>query len=626
MFISWQNISLRGKIFTGIGIVLVLLVTLALLAADSINTLVVEGKQVADGNHLRGELLQRKVEHLEWAGALGQFIDDQQAANLTIELDHRQCGLGHWYYGTERQAAEQRLPELRGTLQALEEPHRLLHESAKKISQLHTHGSDSTLPAFLAQREIEHLLWAEDLQEAILKNTPAAVEFDHRKCKLGQFLYGEGGQKLRADSGFATLLQKLEPVHEQLHAHGKDANAALADKNKETALRIYQERVAPTLHEVRREMAQLQTFAEQQNAGKIQAEHIYTNETLAHLQQVKQHLDKSVQIAAENILSDTQLIEHANQSFIQVSLLSLFAFVAGVVLALVIARSIVKPLQAAIAFAWEVAAGDLRSTRETQRRDEAGMLLQALNGMVNKLREVAASVQDNADSLVQATNQVSSTAQTLSQSAAEQAASVEETSASLEQMSASIKDNAENARITDHSAQQIAGQSRQSGAAVTQTVNAMREIARKIEIVEEIAYRTNILALNAAIEAARAGESGRGFSVVAQEVRKLAEHSRSAAQDIRQLAGSSVDVAETAGKLLEELVPGIIRAADLIQQIFQASEQQANGVQQITTAMSQLDQTTQQNASASEELAATAEEMNAQAAHLKNAVGYFKTS
>jgi methyl-accepting chemotaxis protein len=620
----WQNLSLRGKILSGVGVVLLLLIAVAILAANSIGTLVEEGQEVAEGNQLRGELLQRKVEHLEWAGELIQFIDDENIKHLNIELDHRQCNLGRWYYGAERQAVESRLPTLRETLQSLEEPHRLLHETAQKINTVHSHG-DLGLPYFLAQREIDHLLWAEKLQAAILDNSPANIQFDHRQCELGRFLYSEEGDALRADEDFAPILQKLEPIHAQLHAHGKDANTALTQLDSEGAQRIYAQYVDPSLREVRRHMKDLEMQAERQNAGKLQAEMIYNNETIPHLHSVKQHLDRMVQIAADNILSDKQMIANANQSFIKVSGLSFVAFVIGVTLAFIIARSIVSPLQAAIRFARRVADGDLRQTSQTERQDEVGQLLQALNNMVEQLREVATSVQDNAESLVQATSQVSGTAQGLSQSAAEQAASVEETTSSLEQMSASISDNAENARITDHSAQQVASQSRQGGEAVAQTVTAMREIAQKIEIIEEIAYRTNILALNAAIEAARAGEYGRGFSVVAAEVRKLAEHSGKAAQGIRELASGSVDVAETAGKLLEELVPGMVKAASLIQEIAQASEDQSNGVKQITSAMAQLDQTTQQNASASEQLAATAEQMNAQAAHLQQAVSFFRT-
>jgi methyl-accepting chemotaxis protein len=178
--------------------------------------------------------------------------------------------------------------------------------------------------------------------------------------------------------------------------------------------------------------------------------------------------------------------------------------------------------------------------------------------------------------------------------------------------------------VTDGMASKAAKEATEGGEAVKETVTAMKSIAGKIGIIDDIAYQTNLLALNAAIEAARAGEHGKGFAVVAAEVRKLAERSQVAAQEIGELAGGSVDMAERAGKLLDEMVPSINKTSDLVQEITAASEEQSAGVGQINTAMSQLNQITQQNASSSEELAATAEEMSSQAEQLQQAMSFFQ--
>jgi len=247
----------------------------------------------------------------------------------------------------------------------------------------------------------------------------------------------------------------------------------------------------------------------------------------------------------------------------------------------------------------------------------------AVNNTVAKLAQTIADVNATTETLASATNQLSSTAQSLSQASSEQAASVEETSTSIEEMSASIKQNTENAKVADTMSADGSNKAAEGGQAVTETVGAMKQIAKKIGIIDDIAYQTNLLALNAAIEAARAGEHGKGFAVVAAEVRKLAERSQVAAQEIGQLAGNSVGLAERAGKLLDEIVPATKKTADLVQEITSASEEQTTGVSQVNTAMAQMSQITQQNASAAEELAATAEEMSGQADSLRELMAGF---
>jgi methyl-accepting chemotaxis protein len=270
------------------------------------------------------------------------------------------------------------------------------------------------------------------------------------------------------------------------------------------------------------------------------------------------------------------------------------------------------------------AEGDLTRRMERDYSGLFGKVKDNVNATADNLTRVMDEVRAAADALTAAANQVSATAQSLSQAASEQAASVEETTASIDVMSASISQNSDNAKITDGMATKTSREAVDGGAAVSQTVMAMKQIAAKIGIVDDIAYQTNLLALNAAIEAARAGEHGKGFAVVAAEVRKLAERSQEAAKEIGELAGSSVSTAERAGKLLDEIVPSIQKTSELVQEIAAASAEQSESVVEIGGAMGQLSKATQQNASASEELAATSEELSGQAEQLQQSIAFFK--
>jgi methyl-accepting chemotaxis protein len=273
-----------------------------------------------------------------------------------------------------------------------------------------------------------------------------------------------------------------------------------------------------------------------------------------------------------------------------------------------------------------ISEGDLTKTIDKEYQGSFAEMKEYANDTVLKLSMIISEVNGAASQLTSASEQVSTTAQTLAQAASEQAAGIEETSASIEQMTASIAQNSDNAKVTNNIASKASTEAMQGGESVRATVDAMKEIAKKIGIIDDIAYQTNLLALNAAIEAARAGEHGKGFAVVAAEVRKLAERSQVAAQEISAVATESVALAEKAGTLLTEMIPSIRKTSDLVQEISAASQEQSSGVSQINSAVTQLSQTTQQNAASSEELASTAEEMSSQAEQLQQTMSFFRMS
>ena len=320
-------------------------------------------------------------------------------------------------------------------------------------------------------------------------------------------------------------------------------------------------------------------------------------------------------------------VQSANENAVTlIIVISIIGLVAGVLITLVLIRNVLAQLgcdPAEIEAAMRrVADGDLSLTLETTSKNQESVF-GSVKMMVDNLKEVVETVKGASDNVASGSQELSASSEQMSEGATEQAAAAEEASSAMEQMAANIRQNADNAIQTEKIAVKSAADAKVGGESVNQTVAAMKEIAGKISIIEEIGRQTNLLALNAAIEAARAGEHGKGFAVVASEVRKLAERSQTAAVEISTLSSSSVEVAEQAGEMLAKMVPDIQRTAELVQEISAASKEQDTGAEQVNKAIMQLDQVIQQNASASEEMASTSEELSSQAEQLQGSISFF---
>jgi len=624
---NWKNIKLGKKIMLGIGVVIVLMIVVGGWSWSGINGIVSDAQELSEGNKLVGVLLQREVDHLNWAGAVNKLLTDDNTTKLHVQTDHHKCGFGKWFYGEGRKAAETFLPALKKLFTAIEEPHRLLHESAIKIKNVYKQA-DESLPAVLANKEADHLAWAEKVQSAILsKNGEVGVQLDHTKCAFGRLLFGEIGAKMSTSNGeFAHLLTIIKTPHQALHLSGIKIDRALHAGNHTEAFRVYNSESVPALRATRDLLKKIQAIAQSELKGATEARYIFAEETQIHLEKVQALLKEMSTITKQNVISEGRMLSQAVETRFAVIIICAIALVIGLVIAVVISRAITGPIGKSVDFAETVSDGDLSDQLNLDQEDEVGKLAKALNQMVEKLSSIVGSIRSASENVAAGSEQLSSSAQELSQGASEQAASVEETTSSMEQMSANIQQNADNAAQTEQIAVKASKDAKESGEAVDNAVTAMKEIATKISIIEEIARQTNLLALNAAIEAARAGDAGKGFAVVAAEVRKLAERSQTAAGEISELSSTSVDVAEKAGQMLDQLVPDIQKTAELVQEISAASNEQNAGVEQINSAIQQLDQVVQQNASATEEMASTSEELASQAQQLQDTIGFFKVN
>ncbi|WP_233965783.1 methyl-accepting chemotaxis protein [Pectobacterium polaris] len=321
-------------------------------------------------------------------------------------------------------------------------------------------------------------------------------------------------------------------------------------------------------------------------------------------------------------------------------LLSACSAVLGVLIAWLLTRSVTAPLSIALSSALRIGEGDLRGTIAVDSRDEFGQLLEAMRDMQSSLTKTVITVRDNAESVASASIQIAQGNADLSSRTEEQASALEETSSTMTQLGMTVKNNADNARQADQLAKNASTVAQQGGQVVDDVVETMkaidessRSIADIINVIDSIAFQTNILALNAAVEAARAGEQGRGFAVVAGEVRSLAQRSAEAAKEIKTLITTSVerveqgsDLANKAGETMQQVVVAIRQLTDTMAEISSASAEQSTGVDQVGIAVNQMDQTTQQNAALVEESAAAALSLQDQADLLVRAVSVFKVA
>ena len=307
---------------------------------------------------------------------------------------------------------------------------------------------------------------------------------------------------------------------------------------------------------------------------------------------------------------------------VTVGVLTLISAGIGVIVTKRILRQVGGEPSNIMAIAQRIAEGELREDLDTRGRQAVGIFA-AIQDMAARLRSIVNQVKGASENVISGSQQLNSNAQEMSQGATQQAAATEEALASIEQMAATIRQNAENALQTEKIAIKAAKDAQETGRVVTEAVNAIQEIAKKIALVEDITSQTRMLSLNATIEAARAQEHGKGFAVVAAEVRSLAERSQSAATEITMLSDSGVTLAEKASNMLTDLIPDIQKTSELIQEISAASHEQHLGATQINKAIQQLDQVTQRNSTTSEELASMAEDLENQAGHLQETIAFF---
>lgn len=456
--------------------------------------------------------------------------------------------------------------------------------------------------------------------QVILMDLMSQTESDSIETLLNVHYSNTG--KIENDLSTIALLIENEKWSQANKAYLVQINSALASI-KNIQLYDYYDKIQ-SIGKMRNDVVNSQNYDNKNNLNKLSNEYFQqANSNISSLITGVSILKKELEnkLLKPLLLRDSKLSTTTQYSAIFSCILIV---IMTIVFNLYFVQIFMKPMKKLAAVINTIALGNLSTKINITRNDEIGQMAIGLKGIVDVFKDVILNIKQTAEQVHCASDELSTSSQQISDGASGQAATTEEISSTMEELSSIILMNSENAQKAEEIAVKADQEMKKANDISKMSLKSVLEISGKISIINEIASQTNMLALNAAVEAARAGQYGLGFSVVAAEVRKLAEKSRIAAEEVKKLSKDCVNYTQESVTYITDLMPSIESSASVVKEISAASKEQFAGAEQINLSMQHLNTVTQSNAASSEEMASSSEELSSQSKQLHDLVDFFK--